>query len=99
MRTQHIGKEVVVAIPAATAVERDDEQIRALQCLERCLAMVLPGDGIAEWAGQPVEDRGLKQEAPDGFRLSLQDLSDQVVDDVAVIAGKSSDEAMDIVAP
>ena len=48
---------------------------------------------------EPVQDRGLQQEAPDLFGLTLQDLLDQVVDDVPVVPGEARDEARDIVAP
>ena len=36
---------------------------------------------------------------PDAFGLTLQHLLDQVVDDVAVVAGEAGDEAGDVVAP
>ena len=64
-RLQHVGEEVVVAIPLAAVVERDEEQVRPVQRLQRGLAAVLPGDGIAQRTAQPVEDRGLQQEGLD----------------------------------
>ena len=57
------------------------------------------GHGIAERACQPVQDRGVQQEAPDLLGLTLQDLLDEVVDDVAVVPSESCDEAGDVVAP
>ena len=96
-RLQHVGKEVVVAIPPAAVVERDQEQVPSVQRLQHGLAAVLPGDGIAQRAAQPVQDGGLQQEGPDTVGLTLQDLLDQVVDDVAVIAGEAGDEAGDVV--
>ena len=49
-------------------------------------------------AAQPIQDRGLQQEVPDVVGLTLQDLLDQVVDDVPVVAGEARDEAGDVVA-
>src|SRR5664279_4033640 len=97
MRTQHVGKELVVAIPAAAIVERDQEQVPAFQSLERGLATVLPDNRVAQWAAQPAQDGGLQQEAPDMFGLTLQDLFDQVVDDVSVVPGEACDESGDVV--
>ena len=63
VRAQHVRKEVVVAIPPAAVVERDHEQVPALQRLQHGLPAVLAGDGIAQRAAQPVQDGGLQQEA------------------------------------
>ena len=98
-RAQHVGEEVVIAIPPAAVVERDQEQVPAIQRLQHGLAVVLAGDGVAQRAAQPVQDGGLQQEAPDTFGLPLQDLFDQVVDDVAVVPREAGDEAGDVVAP
>ena len=54
------------------------------------------GDRIAEWTIQPLEDRGLEQEIPHALGLAPQDLLDQVVHDVPVVAGEGRDEVGDI---
>ena len=87
----------MVAIPAAAVVERDQEQVPSIERLQHGLATALAGDGIAQRAAQPVQDGGLQQEAPDLFGLTLQDLLDQVVDDVAIVPGEALDEAGDVV--
>ena len=97
VRPQHVGEELVIAIPAAAVVERDEEQVPSIEGLEHGLAVVLAGDGIAQRAGHAGQDRGLQQEAPDTLGLTLQDLLDQVVDDVAVVPGEARDEAGDVV--
>src|SRR5207344_3406476 len=79
VRLQHVGEQVVVAVPAAAVVEGDQEQVSPLQLGQPGLATRLPGDGIAHRATQPVQDGGLQQEVLDGFGLSLQDLLGQVV--------------------
>ena len=98
-RAQHVCKEMVIAIPAAAVVEWNHEQVASLQRLQHRFAAVLAGDGIAQRAAEPVEDRGLQQEAADLIGLALQDLFDQVVDDVAIVAGEAGDEAGDVVSP
>ena len=99
VRLQHVGEEVVVAVPAAAVVEGHQEQVSPLQLGQLGLAAGLPGDGIAQRAAQPVQDGGLQQEVLDGFGLSLQDLLGQVVDDVPVIPGEAGDEGGGVVAP
>ena len=80
---QHVGEEVVIAIPTASVVEGDDEQVLAFQRLEHRLATALTGDRVAQRAGEQVEDRGVQQEGLRPLGLTLQDLLDQIVDDVA----------------
>jgi hypothetical protein len=46
-RTQHVCKEVVVAVPPTPIVERDHEQLHSLQPPPASLSIVLPGDDIA----------------------------------------------------
>ena len=68
VRLQHVGEQVVVAVPAAAVVERDHEQVAPVQRLQHGLAAALPGDGVAQRAAQPVQDGGLQQERPDRGR-------------------------------
>ena len=55
-RLQHVGEEMVVAIPPAAVVERDQEQVPPVQRLQHGLAAILPGDGIAQRTAQPAQD-------------------------------------------
>jgi hypothetical protein len=59
-RPKNVGEELVVAIPAAAEVERDQEQVAAIERLQHELATALAGDGIAQRAAQPVQDGGLE---------------------------------------
>ena len=95
--SQHVGKQVVIAVPVALIIERDQEQIPSLDRLKRGLAAVLAGDRIAQGAVQPAQNGRLQQEVPKVFGLTLQDLFDEVVDDVPVIPGEPRDEAGDVV--
>ncbi len=60
MRMEHVGKEVVIAIPVAVVIQRHDKEVAALQSRQPRGAFLLAGDGIAERATQPVENGGLK---------------------------------------
>ena len=93
-RAQHVGKEMVIAIPASAIVERDHEQVRSLQRLQHTVprSRILTGDGIAQHAAQTVQYGGLQQELADLVGLAFQDLFHQVVDDVAIVAAEPGDE-------
>jgi len=60
MRREHFGKEVVIAIPVAPVIERNDKEVASLQGLQPRVAFLLAGDGIAQRATQPVENGGLE---------------------------------------
>ena len=96
VRVQDVGEELVIAIPPAAVIERDQEQVPPLQRRQRGLATALAGDGIAQRAAQPVQDGGLQQELLDMLGLALQDLLGQVVDDVPVVPGEAGDERGDV---
>jgi hypothetical protein len=49
-RVQDVGEELVVAIPPAAVIKRDEEQVSPLQRRELGLAAVLAGDGVAQRA-------------------------------------------------
>ena len=85
---------MVEAIPATLAVERNDEQVRALEMLQRLLARRggVQGHGIAQGSAQPIEDRGAKQELGDGRRLTSKDLFDEIVEHEAMAPRERSDE-------
>ena len=98
-RLQHVREQVVVAIPPAPVVEGDQEQVPPIERFECGPATVLPGHGIAQGSAHAGQDRCLQQEAPDIIGLTVPDLLDEVIDDVAVIAGEVRDESLDVVSP
>ncbi len=98
VRAQDVAEQVVVAVPLPTVVERYDEQVGALQRLEHGPAAAPAGHGVAERAAEPLEDRGVEQEPAYVVGLAGEDLLDEVVDDVAVVAREAGDEAGDVVA-
>ena len=96
---QQIGEQVVVAVPAPAIIERDDEQVRALERLERVATVIDLGDGVAQGPRQSIEDRGLEEETLDPLFLTIQDLLDEVVDDVPVVPGELRDERARVGSP
>ena len=94
---EDVGEQVVVAVPLATVVERDDEQVRSLQRLEHRLARRLARDGIAERSRETTEDRRVQQETADLRRLAVEHLVGEVVDDEAIVACEVGDERGDVV--
>ena len=91
---QHLGKQLVIAIPAPLPIERNQEQVLTLQLVQHQLAVggirrriVAEQEGIAERAGQLIEDGGVQQEALDMARLLLEHIFDQVIEDEAMAAG------------
>ena len=95
--SQHVCEQVVIAVPLPPVVERNQEQVAAIEGLEHGLAAALPGDRVAQRAVEPVQDGGVQQELADLAGLALQHLLDQVVDDVAVVPREAGDEPGDVV--
>ena len=54
-RPDDIAEEMVVPIPGAAVVERNEEQVRSIQLVEDGLGVVLAGHRRAERAGEPAE--------------------------------------------
>ena len=49
-RAEHVGEQVVVAVPGALGVERDDEEVAALEVRQHPRAVGAAGDGVAQRA-------------------------------------------------
>ena len=89
---EHLGEEMVVAIPAALFVERDEEQVGLLGVLQQGLSVVLTRHGVAQLRAQVIQQAGVQQEALHSLRLGRQDLLGQVVQHEAVAPGEGGDE-------
>ena len=92
MSLQDVAEQVVVAVPAAVVVERDEEQVLPVQRWQHGPPVGPAGDRVAERAGEPVQDRGLEQEGAHVRRLAVEHLVGEVVDDESVVAGEARDE-------
>ena len=84
---QQLTEQVVVAVPLAPAVERDHQQVAALQPIEHAAGSLAAHGHVAERTGQPVEDRRAGQERDVGPRHPVEELRAQVVAHEAVVAG------------
>jgi hypothetical protein len=71
---QQLGEQVVVAVPAAGAIERDKEQVRALDRGQHLRSPGDPGHRVAELARQAVEYRGAEHESSPVRRQPGEDL-------------------------
>ena len=91
MVSQDGGEEAVEAVPAPRVVERQQEQLLALQPLEQRRTILAAGDGVAERGGQALENRRPQEERPHGRGLPRQHLLRQVIDDEAVAAAEGGD--------
>ena len=92
-----VGEEVVVAVPLAPVVERDDQEVGSLKPLQHGLATGGSGDGVAEGPTEPVKNACANEKASDLVGLSGEYFVDQIIDDVAVVTGETGDEAGDVV--
>ena len=95
---EDIGEEVVVSVPLAPSVERDQEEIPSIEVLEHALAAIQSGDRIAQGPGEPIEDAGPEEESAYVRGLSLQHFLGEVVDDEAIVSSETRDEVVDVVA-
>ena len=94
---QQFREEVVVPVPLAGAIERDEEQRSTLDLVEAVAGGTLAGHGIAQLRGEPLEDRCLEEEPGDLGVLLVDDLLDEVLRDHPVAAGQRRDGAIDVV--
>ena len=84
---QELPVESVVAVPLAAPVEGHQELVGGLEIPQVGLGARTAEDGVAERAGQLVEDRRPAQEVLDLVGLAGERLPIEVVGDVPVVAG------------
>jgi hypothetical protein len=85
---EQLAEQVVVAVPGTLIVQRDQEEVGALQPVEDPGRVPALGDGVAQWRRQSLQDRRAPQERLDLGRLGMQQLGPQIVDDVPARAGE-----------
>src|SRR5207249_1765901 len=54
---EHLGKQVVIAVPNSRLVEGDHKQVRTIEGFQHRLAPLLAGDRITERTTEPLQDR------------------------------------------
>src|SRR5436305_9711220 len=84
---EKLAEQVVVAIPDAASIERDEEQVRALDLGENPGGALRSEDGVAEWCGKTVENRRTEQEAQRFVVDGVEHLGCEVVGEVTVVGG------------
>src|SRR5918996_1548156 len=96
---EELGEQAVIAVPLAFRVERDEEEVRALDVLEdRCRALAVD-DRVAKRTAEALEDRRAQEEVPDLLGLAVEHLRAEVVDDVTLVARKRLDEGPRVGSP
>lgn len=87
----------MVAISAATRVERDQEETGPFDPLQHRARAVGARDGVAQIDAQPIQDRRAQQELSHLVGLVIENLRGQIVDEVSVVAGEGRDELVGVV--
>ena len=98
LRVQTGAKQVVVAVPVAPLIERDDEQIRARKHVQLPRRTGGRRDRVTKRAIDPVEDRRVQQQLTCSRLEVGKDFVPEVVDDVPVIPRESHDEPVPVCA-
>ncbi len=94
---QQVGEQAVVTVPLALLVQGDQEQIGLLQRRQGGRAVVAAGEGVAQRTGEALQDGGLEQEGLYRWGLAPQYLLGQIVQHIAVAAGKGAHKAGHVV--
>ena len=83
---EELREQVVEAVPAAVVVEREQEEVRARERVQRRRGALGVQDGVAERRAEPLEHRGAQHERLQLRRVGGQDLGGEEVDDVGARA-------------
>lgn len=82
----------MVAVPLTSVVQREHEQVAAVEGVQRGSPATPSGHRIAQRPAEPPEDGRVQQEVTDRRGLTPEDLLHEVVHDVAVVTGEAGDE-------
>ena len=89
---EQAAEQVVIPEPPVLVVQRDQEQVGAVDLADQPGAVGPSGERVAQRRAHAVEDRGRQQEVADLGGLSGQHLLAEVVDDVPACASEPLDE-------
>ena len=84
LRMEELPEEVVVPVPLAVAINRDDEQVSLFEPLEDSARACRPIVRVTQRTAHPVENRGPRQKQHVGPRYPVQEFRAQVLRDEAV---------------
>ena len=88
LRPKHVAEQMVVAVPLALTIERDQEEVLALDRLEGASGAGPLHDRVAHRPVEAIEDRGPDEEALPVPGEGPEDFGADVVDDEAIVAGE-----------
>jgi hypothetical protein len=94
---EDIREQVVIPVPLAPSVERNQKEIPSIEVLQRGLATIQSGDRIAQRTGQPIEDARPQEESAHVRGLSLEHFLREVVDNETIVSRETRDEVVHIV--
>ena len=86
LQLEQLAEEMVVAVPLAVRVERDEEAVAALQLPQPLGGVGAAEHRVAERCAEASEHRGLEQEAAGVPVERVEHLAGEVVGDVPVVA-------------
>ena len=90
---QQAREEVMEAVPLATIVERQEEQVRAGERVQQLVGTLLFEHRVTQRAAQPFENRGAKHERLHRGVVCFEHLVDEEVDHVAALGPEPGHEA------
>jgi len=93
---QHLGKQVVVAVPTSLVIKRDHKQVRPLERFQHGLAPLLTRHRIAERSAEALQETGAQEKLLHRSGLPREDLFTQVVQHIAMAAAEGSQKPGDI---
>ncbi len=96
---EHVSKQRVIAVPASTCIQGDDEQVGSLHLFKDQLRSACAGHSVTKPSRHPIQDRSSHQEGPDVGRLPVKHLGNEIVDDLPVVAGERTDLPVDVLVP
>jgi hypothetical protein len=85
---EQLAEEWVIAVPISAAIQREHQEVAALQPIEHATGSCATGGDVAERARHPVEDRRTGQERHVRTRDTLEELRSEVVADEAIVPGE-----------
>ena len=94
--SQQLGKEMVEAIPLASIVERQEEEVRSRERGQQFAGAFLFDHRITQRAAQPFEDRGTKHQGLHRRVVCFEHLVDEEIDDIAVPAPEPAHERLTV---
>ncbi|MCY1218547.1 hypothetical protein D9M68_442290 [compost metagenome] len=89
---QEAGEETVVAVPVALGVEREQQQVGALEVVEHLARVAAAGERIAQRCAELAEHAGVEQEGAAGAGLPREDVFGKELAQFQVRAGERCDK-------